>query len=81
MTRKNETTAERDERVRKVEEDRADRREHAPYTGTRTLHDVIRHVVTHGPARNDAERDELLGVIDHDDPAVTDERDENEEEA
>jgi hypothetical protein len=63
-----ETTAERDERVRVAEEDRAARAEKAPVTGALTLHDVIRHLIHHGPARNDAERAELLGVVGTDDP-------------
>jgi hypothetical protein len=33
-----------------------------------SLHDVMRHLVLHGPARNDAERDQLLGAVNDDDP-------------
>jgi hypothetical protein len=46
-------------------------REPGELTGALTLHDVLRHLVQHGPARNDAERAELLGVIDSDDPGYT----------
>ena len=31
-----------------------------------SLHDVLRHLVLHGPARNDAEREQLLGQVDAD---------------
>ena len=40
----------------------------APLTGVRTFHDVIRHLVTHGPARNPAEQAELVAVVDDADP-------------
>lgn len=39
-----------------------------PITGVKTHHDVLRHLATYGPARSDAEREELLGVINEDDP-------------
>lgn len=39
----------------------------APLTGVRHALDVLRHLVTHGPARNDAERAELLAAIDKSD--------------
>ena len=65
-----ETDAERDQRVRKAQDDRAKRDEQAPLTGALSLHDVVRHLINHGPARNDAERDELLGQVDKDDPTV-----------
>ena len=47
-----ETDAERDQRVRKAQDDRAKRDEKAPLTGALTVHDVFRHLVNHGPARN-----------------------------
>jgi hypothetical protein len=34
------------------------------------IHDVLRHLVQFGPARNDAEREDLLGQLDNDDPDV-----------
>jgi hypothetical protein len=37
-------------------------------TGARTVFDVLRHLVAHGAARNDAERAELTGVLDEADP-------------
>jgi len=67
-----ETTAQRDERVRLAEEDRAKRRKVSPLTGVLTHHDVLRHLATNGPARSDAEREELLGVINEDDPDYQD---------
>ena len=67
---KTETRAERDERVRLAEQDRADRAKVSPLTGVRTLHDVIRHLVTHGPGADKAHRAELLAVIDKADPDV-----------
>lgn len=63
---KPETPAERDERVRLAEEERAERAEKAPVTGVLSLHDVLRHLIHHGPARSDAERAELLAVVDTD---------------
>lgn len=36
------------------------------------IHDVLRHLVVSGPARNEAERDRLLDLVDHDDPGVKD---------
>lgn len=30
--------------------------------------DVLRHLVVHGPARNEAERDELLAALSEDKP-------------
>jgi len=30
------------------------------------LHDVVRHLVLHGPARNEAERERLLAELDED---------------
>jgi len=67
---KTETRAERDELVRLAEQDRADRAKVSPLTGVRTLHDVIRHLVTHGPGADKAHRAELLAVIDKADPDV-----------
>jgi len=40
-------------------------------TGVKSLYDVVRHLLTHGPARNDAERAELLGVVNASDPDYT----------
>jgi hypothetical protein len=39
-------------------------------TGATSVFDVLRHLISHGPARNDTERAELLGVIDEADPDV-----------
>jgi hypothetical protein len=71
-----ETTAERDERVRLAEEDRAKRAKKAPVTGALSFHDVIRHLIHHGPARSPAEADELLAVVDTDDPDTASPHDE-----
>jgi hypothetical protein len=49
-------------------ETRADR---APLTGVRSVYDVLRHLLAHGPARNDAEREELLGAVNAGDPGYT----------
>jgi hypothetical protein len=43
----------------------------APLTGVRSLYDVVRHLLAHGPARNDAERDELVGAVNAADPDYT----------
>lgn len=40
----------------------------APLTGVTSLHDVIRHLLHYGPARNEAEAKELQGAVDRDDP-------------
>jgi hypothetical protein len=64
-----ETTAQRDERVRLVEEDRATRRKKSPVTEVLSVFDVLRHLVT-GLVGNPAARDELLAVVDDEDPAV-----------
>jgi hypothetical protein len=40
----------------------------APLTGAVSLHDVIRHLIHFGPARNELEVKELLGAVDRDDP-------------
>jgi len=40
----------------------------APLTGAVSLHDVIRHLIHFGAARNDAERAELTAAVDRDDP-------------
>lgn len=40
----------------------------APLTGVTSLHDVIRHLLRYGPARNEAEAKELQGAVDRDDP-------------
>lgn len=40
-------------------------------TGVVSVYDVIRHLITHGPARNDAERAELAAVVDATDPDFT----------
>lgn len=45
-----------------------ERQEKAPLTGALSVHDVLRHLIAHGPARNDAERAELLYPVDQDDP-------------
>lgn len=45
-----------------------ERQEKAPLTGVMSLHDVIRHLLHYGPARNDAERAELLAAVNDDDP-------------
>jgi hypothetical protein len=37
-------------------------------TGAKSVFDVLRHLVAHGPARNDAERAELTGILDKEDP-------------
>jgi hypothetical protein len=37
-------------------------------TGAKSVFDVLRHLVAHGPARNDAERAELTGILDREDP-------------
>jgi hypothetical protein len=63
--RKNETPEQ------KTEREAADRRDKAPLTGVVSLHDVVRHVAQYGPARNDAERDELVGAVNEDDPDYT----------
>jgi hypothetical protein len=62
-----ENDAERTAREKR-EADLADRQDRAPLTGARNVMDVLRHLVTHGPARNDAERAELTGVLDASDP-------------
>jgi hypothetical protein len=48
-----------------------ERAEKAPLTGVLTSHDVLRHLATVGPARNEAERAELLGVVNANDPDYT----------
>jgi hypothetical protein len=42
-----------------------------PLTGVVSVYDVIRHLITHGPARNDAERAELAAAVDATDPDYT----------
>ena len=64
-----ETTAQTTERVRLVEEDRAKRSKRSPLTLALSLHDVVRHLV-HSSVGNPAARDELLAVVDDDDPDV-----------
>jgi hypothetical protein len=46
----------------------AEDRDREPLTGAVGLFGVVRHLVQHGPARNDAERAELLAEVDRDDP-------------
>lgn len=58
-----ETAEQRDKRVRDAEQDRERRAEKSPMTGALDTDDVIRHLITHGPARNDAERDELFAAL------------------
>ena len=45
--------------------------EKAPLTRVRSVYDVVRHVAVHGPARNDAERAELLRAVNDSDPDYT----------
>lgn len=40
----------------------------APLTGVDTIGELLRHLIHHGPARNEAEREELTAVVDRDDP-------------
>jgi hypothetical protein len=42
--------------------------EKAPLTGVRSMFDVLRHLLAHGPARNQAELDELTGAVNEADP-------------
>lgn len=49
----------------------ADTPDKAPLTGVRSLYDVVRHLLAHGPARNEAERDELVGAVNAADPDWT----------
>jgi hypothetical protein len=42
----------------------------APLTGVKTTDDVLQFVAVHGPARNEAERAELLAVFDAGPPPV-----------
>ena len=49
-----------------------ERQKTAPATGVVSLHDVIRHLVHYGPARNDAERAELAAAVDRADPDAED---------
>ena len=49
----------------------ADTAPDAPLTGVRSIADVLRHLLTHGPARNDAERAELLAAVNAADPDYT----------
>lgn len=49
-----------------------ERQKKAPVTGVISLHDVIRHLVHYGPARNDAERAELAAAVDLADPEAED---------
>jgi hypothetical protein len=57
-------------RVRKADEDRTERHRKSPLTGVLTFHDVIRHLIHHGPAQNPAQEAELAAVVDADDPSV-----------
>lgn len=43
-------------------------RKPGPLTGVLTVYDVIRHLLTHGPARNEAELAELTGAVNATDP-------------
>jgi hypothetical protein len=45
--------------------------EKAPLTGVRSVYDVIRHLLAHGPARNEAERAELEAAVNATDPDYT----------
>jgi hypothetical protein len=43
----------------------------APLTGVRSVYDVLRHLLAHGPARNEAERAELEAAVNATDPDYT----------
>lgn len=43
----------------------------APLTGVKSLFDVVRHLIAHGPARNEAERAELAAAVNTADPDYT----------
>jgi hypothetical protein len=57
-----------DKQAEALAKERADK---APLTGVLSTHDVLRHLLTHGPARSDAERAELLAPVNADDPDYT----------
>ena len=55
----------------KAEARAKERADKAPLTGALSTHDVLRHLIHFGPGRTDAERAELLGPVNADDPDYT----------
>lgn len=49
-----------------------ERKAKAPLTGAVSLHDVIRHLLHYGPARNETELAELAAAVDRADPEAED---------
>lgn len=49
-----------------------ERQKVAPLTGAVSLHDVIRHLLHYGPARNETELAELAAAVDRADPEAED---------